>query len=524
MRTVSPALRRHHWAWLKPEAVVEDAGVSAPDRTFLQDWVGSGLPLVVARSPVDGELRLGVTRPVLGPRQRVGVTVTPDAVLRAMPPLSLTAVMAHAPPAWQPTLQALQALGLRYATDIRVYGSLALQYFSTRPCLNPDSDLDLLLEIEDEAVIDPLLSDLEALQARHPVPHIDGEMRMGEWAVAWRELGAMRRHPGWLIAKSDRAVALKDGVKVVGTSVIGDKVIGKVIGDRPHSRGLSPMTFPMTLSPMAPMPSKASAIALAAVRALHQELLLHPKPGLVSLQDNGAHADMTPTLFFRSLFSLRRYFASVARAGCAGAAFGELQALGVAAEARMLHATDGVNTHRGAIFNLGLLAAAAGACPAADAGMLCGVVGERWGEAILRASAGMPANESHGAWVARRHGIRGARWQAAQGFPALTQQGLPAYRAALRDTGEPRRAALAAFFAIMACLEDSNLVWRGGMAGLHFAQAEAAGFLSRGGVVQEDWEAQAKGIHERMVARRLSPGGSADLLAALLLLVALEPS
>ncbi|MHB8353473.1 MAG: triphosphoribosyl-dephospho-CoA synthase MdcB [Burkholderiales bacterium] len=484
MHTASPTLRRHHWAWLKPEAVLEDAGVSAPDRTFLQDWVSSGRPLVVARSSVDGEVRLGVTRPALGPRHRVGVTVAPEAVLRAMPALSLMAVLAHAPSTWQPTLQALCVIGARYATDIRVYGSLALQYFATQPCLNPDSDLDLLLEIEDETVIDSLLAELEVLQAQYPVPRMDGEMRMGEWAVAWRELSVVRRRPGWLIAKSDRAVALKKG-------------------DRPHQRGLSP-------------------IALAAVRALHQELLLHPKPGLVSLQDNGAHTDMTPVTFLRSLFSLRGYFARIAEAGRAGASFDDLRALGVVAEARMLRATRGVNTHRGAIFNLGLLAAAAGACPAAAAETLCGTVGQRWGEAILLTADTAPVEGSHGSWVAHQHGIRGARWQAAQGFPALTQLGLPAYRTALQDTGELRRAALSAFFAIMASLEDSNLVWRGGLAGLHFAQAEAATFLARGGVLQEDWEAQATAIHQRMVARRLSPGGSADLLAALLLVVALE--
>ncbi len=500
MGTASATLRRHHWAWLKPDAVRTDAGVSAPDRSFLQDWVASGRPLVVARSPVAGELRLGVTRPVPGPRQRVGVTVAPDAVLRAMPPLSLAAVQAYAPPSWQPTLQDLQDLSQRHGVDIRVYGSLALQYFSPQPCLNPDSDLDLLLDVEDEATIDPLLRELEALQARHPVPRIDGEVRMGEWAVAWRELGAPGQRPGWLIAKSDQAVVLKK------SGVIGKTI--EDIGDKPQNWGLSPM----------------SSIAIAAVRALHQELRLHPKPGLVSLQDNGAHADMTPALFFRSLFSLRRYFAAIAAAGRAGAGFEALQALGLAAEARMLRATGGVNTHRGAIFNLGLLAAAAGACLTADADTLCHTVGARWGEAILRQATDLPAYASHGAWAAQRHGIRGARWQAAQGFPALRQQGLPAYRAALRDTGEPHRAALAAFFALMAHLDDSNLVWRGGLAGLHFAQAEAAAFLGRGGVLQEDWQAQAQGIHQRMVARRLSPGGSADLLAALLLLVALEPS
>lgn len=484
MRTDSPALRRHHWAWLRPDVVLEGQGISAPDHAFVQDWVRSGRPLVVARSPADGQLRLGVTRPALGPRQRVGVTVAPEAVLRAMPPLSIPAVLAHAPPEWQQTLQCLRDLGARYATDIRIYGSLALQYFAPQPCLNPDSDLDVLLDIQDEAVIAPLLAGLEALQARYPSPRIDGEMRMGEWAVAWRELGAARGRPGWFVAKSDRAVALRRDAEI--------------------------------------LPVQAPRIAVAALRALHQELMLHPKPGLVSPLDNGAHTDMTPTVFFRSLFALRGYFARIARAGREGASFEDLQALGVAAEARMLRATGGVNTHRGAIFNLGLLAAAAGAQPGADAETLCGAVGARWGEAILRTASGGSAPSSHGRWAAQRHGIRGARGQAAQGYPALTQWGLPAYRAALRDTGTPRRAALAAFFALMAGLDDSNLVWRGGPAGLQFAQAQASDFLARGGVLQEDWEAQALAIHRQMVARRLSPGGSADLLAALMMLIALE--
>ncbi len=483
MRTDGLAPRRHHWVWLKPDVVLKGTGISAPDRLFLRDWITSGRPLVVARSPSHHEIRLGVTRPVMGPRQRVGVTVAPESVLRVMPPLSLEAVQAHAPQSWQPTLQHLRAIGARYATDIRVYGSLALQYFAPEPCLNPDSDLDVLLEIGHEAAIDPLLTELEALQTRYPTPRIDGEMRMGEWAVAWRELGEVRRHPGWLIAKSDRAVALKREVVLPPTSL---------------------------------------SIAVAAVRALHQELVLYPKPGLVSPLDNGAHTDMTPATFFRSLFALRRYFVHIARAGTAQPSFATLQALGMAAEARMLRATGGVNTHRGAIFNLGLIAAAGGACPGASAEGLCHAVGARWGNAILQVAATMPREASHGRWAAQQYGIRGARWQAAQGFPALVGQGLPAYRQALRDTGMPSRAALAAFFAIMAKLDDSNLVWRGGLAGLQFAQAQASAFLARGGVLQEDWEIQALVIHQQMVARRLSPGGSADLLAALLLLIGLE--
>src|SRR5438477_2929234 len=82
-------------------------------------------------------------------------------------------------------------------------------------------------------------------------------------------------------------------------------------------------------------------IARLAVRSLHAELVLYPKPGLVSLRDNGAHRDMNATTFMRSVFALRHYFAQIALAGMRKARMAELRRLGVAAETRMLHATGG---------------------------------------------------------------------------------------------------------------------------------------------------------------------------------------
>ena len=100
------------------------------------------------------------------------------------------------------------------------------------------------------------------------------------------------------------------------------------------------------------------------MRSLYDELSLYPKPGLVSLVDNGSHCDMDAGTFMRSLFALRRYFFHIAAAGAANAPFSELKRLGIAAERRMLAATGGVNTHRGAIFCIGMLCAAAGRCKA----------------------------------------------------------------------------------------------------------------------------------------------------------------
>ena len=128
---------------------------------------------------------------------------------------------------------------------------------------------------------------------------------------------------------------------------------------------------------------QAQRLGAAAVRALYVELVLEPKPGLVSLRDAGSHRDMNATTFLRSLFALRHYFPRIAQAGMTGAPFEVLEELGVRAETRMLAATGGVNTHRGAMFCLGLLCAAAGRrlaqAGSVDAPGLRAVLLDTWG-------------------------------------------------------------------------------------------------------------------------------------------------
>ena len=104
---------------------------------------------------------------------------------------------------------------------------------------------------------------------------------------------------------------------------------------------------------------QAQRLGAAAVRALYVELVLEPKPGLVSLRDAGSHRDMNATTFVRSLFALRHYFPRIAHAGMTGAPFEVLEELGVRAETRMLAVTAASTRHRGAVFCLGLLCAAA---------------------------------------------------------------------------------------------------------------------------------------------------------------------
>lgn len=262
----------------------------------------------------------------------------------------------------------------------------------------------------------------------------------------------------------------------------------------------------------------------AAVRALLGELAAFPKPGLVSLVDSGSHADMTASHFLRSATALRHYFTAMARAGARAARFDELRRLAVEAEVAMLRATSCVNTHRGAIFSVGLLAAAAGAATARrasghEAVALGAIVRQRWGAAIA-AHRRDPA--SHGSAVTRNHGRGGAQAEAAAGFPSVYGVALPAYRGVLQAGLPPQAAAVQAFFALLAHVEDTNLIHRGGVEGLRFARCAARDFLAAGGVHAKDAQARGLAVHRALVERRLSPGGCADLLAACLFVAAVE--
>lgn len=295
--------------------------------------------------------------------------------------------------------------------------------------------------------------------------------------------------------------------------------------DRTGQEARSPAPPPV-IAPSSKEGSRSTAARAAA--ALFAELETYPKPGLVSPVDSGSHDDMDAGMFRRSIVAIEPFFARLAAAGKAGFPLATLRDIGLEAEAAMLMATGGVNTHRGAVFALGLLCAAAGS----GARDLAEYARDTWGEAL--ASERVPG-DSHGAGAMRRFGVGGARGEAAAGFPSVLEVGLPALREGRRLAGGPmlqdvvpvqsarvrqveEAARVHAFFALLAHLDDTNLLHRGGAEGLAFAQASARAFLNAGGVGAPDWRKRAVATHRAFVACRLSPGGSADLLAVTLFL------
>jgi triphosphoribosyl-dephospho-CoA synthase len=267
----------------------------------------------------------------------------------------------------------------------------------------------------------------------------------------------------------------------------------------------------------------AKAIAASAAHCLLLELETWPKPGLVSHVDSGSHDDMDADTFRASAAAIEPYFCALAESGALGCGMGRLRIIGLEAETAMQAATSGVNTHRGAIFGLGLLCAAAGARASGliNSTLSLGeTVSQLWGRSICD---GPVLLHSHGSGARRRYGAGGARREAAHGFPSVYEVGMQALRhgtAKVPDDAETAR--VQACFALIAAVEDTNLLHRGGPSGLLFARRAAQKFLDEGGVCRSDWRTHAQSVHENFVARRLSPGGSADLLAMTLFVDAHE--
>ena len=258
--------------------------------------------------------------------------------------------------------------------------------------------------------------------------------------------------------------------------------------------------------------------AVCAIRSLHAELVLYPKPGLVSPIDNGSHADMDAGLFMRSLFSLRHYFIRMGHAGAQAASFDVLKEYGMQAERRMLAATNGINTHRGAIFSLGMLCAAAGYCHGRSlplsANNLRRVLRAEWGAALLAHASPAVAKLSNGIRVTHLYAVNGARAEGAQGFPAVFEIGVPQLLKSLARDAQASEAQVDTLFSLMAQMTDTNIYHRGGADAAAMVSQAAGKFMQSGGTSEPDWHSRALECHHLFVSQNLSPGGAADMLSA----------
>ncbi|MFC3941984.1 triphosphoribosyl-dephospho-CoA synthase [Pseudomonas gingeri NCPPB 3146 = LMG 5327] len=270
--------------------------------------------------------------------------------------------------------------------------------------------------------------------------------------------------------------------------------------------------------------SLAERLADFAVEALIDEADLSPKPALVDRRGNGAHSDLHLGLMHASALSLWPMFREMADAAAASGTVDlplreALGRIGREGEQAMLQTTGGVNTHRGAIWALGLLVAAAALEPRV---VTANALTLRAARLALLEDRHAPNGSSHGSQVAQRYGARGAREEAQLGFPAVTRLGLPQLkRSRLAGHGE-QNARLDALLAIMTSLADTCVLYRAGVPGLQAMQQGARAVLEAGGSASLAGRRSLHELDQQLLAMNASPGGAADLLAACLLIDRLE--
>lgn len=283
-------------------------------------------------------------------------------------------------------------------------------------------------------------------------------------------------------------------------------------------RAAKPRAFPES----APHRQRSEHLAVLATQALLAEAELTPKPGLVDQRGAGAHHDLSLDLMRRSANVLKPYFATMASVSAARdvdtGLREELAAIGRAAERTMFRATAGTNTHKGAIWTLGLLVAAAARVEPQSAAEIAAMAG-----AIARLPLRAQLSSiTHGDVARMRYGAAGARGEAWSGFPHVIQHGLPMLeerQAAGRSEVVSR---LDALIAMMARLDDTCVLYRGGIEALSLVKSGAKAILAAGGYGHASGRRRLYHLDRQLIARHVSPGGSADLLAATIFLEALK--
>ena len=276
-----------------------------------------------------------------------------------------------------------------------------------------------------------------------------------------------------------------------------------------------------TIRQLVPPTTLPYIIAHLATQALQAELDTTPKPGLVDKDNNGAHRDMDYALMQRSINTLHPYFVKLALLGCADAlpTHTSIRDIGIEAEKAMLSATNGVNTHKGALFSMGLAVVAAAHEKRKIAANEEQILKERnGGEDVLVSlqttikalAASFPdTNGTHGSKAKLLSkgttAIKGALDNAREGYEMLFAEWLPFYieRRKERDTHTLHKTLLR----IMCDLDDTNVIYRTDLATAEEVKQEARALLDCFS------EAALKDMDRHYTTRNISPGGAADMLS-----------
>jgi triphosphoribosyl-dephospho-CoA synthase len=281
----------------------------------------------------------------------------------------------------------------------------------------------------------------------------------------------------------------------------------------------------------------AHYVASLAQRAILYEVSTTPKPGLVDRSNSGAHKDMD---FFAFMASSSVLYRGLYECTVEGILFDEaddtvlldrLRAPGIKCEEAMFEATNGVNTHKGIIFSLGILCATVGKLYKKSGRQV--FAAEEICDEVKKITGGLTAkdfngidkkiNLTHGERLFKGYGLKGIRGEVESGFRTVQEQAIPV----LREWYEEKQLSINDLFlqillSIMMESEDTNVIIRGGIESLIYTKAISENFIKSGGMFQIDPIKKLEIMNEMFIEKNISPGGSADLLAVSIFLGLLE--
>ncbi|MBP2632657.1 MAG: 2-(5-triphosphoribosyl)-3-dephospho CoA synthase [Firmicutes bacterium] len=274
-------------------------------------------------------------------------------------------------------------------------------------------------------------------------------------------------------------------------------------------------------------------IGRLAVQSLLYEVAVTPKPGLVDRRNVGAHKDMDCFTFLASAAALAPYFTQFAQRGaeCSQqepkAVFREIRSIGIAAERCMFEATAGVNTHKGAIFSLGLACTAAGFLSATHTKLtpqtVAGYVSKMTEGICGQEYQGIEAKKSltKGEEIYLRYGLTGVRGEAEQGFPSVLRYSYPVLKDCLLCGRSINESMLQAYLHLAGNVDDTNVLGRHDMETSTYVKVETQALLKAGGALNTENIALLEAMDDDFIAQNISPGGCADLLALTIFLFSL---
>jgi triphosphoribosyl-dephospho-CoA synthase len=283
------------------------------------------------------------------------------------------------------------------------------------------------------------------------------------------------------------------------------------------------------------MNPKLHDIANKAVKALLYEVSATPKPGLVDRENNGAHKDMNFLSFVDSSLVLYKTFYECAESGEVWQGsdgrklLAEIRPIGIKGEDAMYNVTGGVNTHKGAVFSLGIICAAAGhlskniEAPMTIEKLLIFIKEMARGLSSELEVAMSKEELTAGERLFKNHGVLGIRGEVEGGFPSVINHGLPELRRMVDEGSLDLNAMMVQLLLVLLTqVNDSNVLARAGLEGLDYVRAHTKKVLELGGMYTTSGIEALRKMDLELTTANISPGGTADLVAVTLMFYLLE--